>query len=188
MRGRAVNRLDVPEAHYHLGRLPELPASVRAAAPYDLVILARFSLAYFPPHQVQDIARALRALMRPGAIWAVELQDLTSVANHHRDLDIRVRKATLDGRTATLEFPDANVLVVPGECGEPPVLWQSYTLTVESESGREQSRYGHRELLYDPDYLKQQLPAIAGNFTRVWTPELDVAFPQSTLLALRALP
>jgi hypothetical protein len=188
MRDRAVTHLGVPEDHYHLGRLPELPASVRAAAPYDLVVLARFSLGYFPPRQVQRIACGLRTLMRPGAIWAIELQDLISVANDHRDLNIRVRKAIVDGRTATLEFPDANVLVVPGECGEPPVLWQSYTLTVESEAGREQTRYGHRELLYDPDYLKQQLPAIAGNFTRIRTPELDAAFPQSTLLALRALP
>jgi hypothetical protein len=54
-------------------------------------------------------------------------------------------------------------------------------------AGRQQTRYGHQELLYDPDYLLQ-LPAIAENFTRVWTPELDAAFPQSTLLALRAQP
>jgi hypothetical protein len=125
--------------------------------------------------------------MRPGAVWAVELQDLASVANHHQDLDIRVRRATVGDRTAVLGFPDANVLVVPGQPGEPPVLWQSYALTVETSAGREQTRYGHQELLYDPDYLLR-LPAIAANFTRVWTLELDAAFPQSTLLALRALP
>jgi hypothetical protein len=120
-------------------------------------------------------------------VWAVELQDLASVANHHRDLDIRVRRATVGDRTAVLEFPDANVLVVPGQPGEPSVLWQSYTLTVETSTGREQTRYGHQELLYDPDHLLR-LPAIMENFTWVWTPELDAAFPQSTLLALRALP
>jgi hypothetical protein len=136
---------------------------------------------------VQDIARALRTLMWPGAVWAVELQDLASVANHHRDLDIRVRRATVGDRTAVLEFPDANVLVVPGQPGEPSVLWQSYTLTVETSAGREQTRYGHQELLYDPNYL-MRLPAIAEKFTRFWTLELDAAFPQSTLLALRALP
>jgi hypothetical protein len=54
-------------------------------------------------------------------------------------------------------------------------------------AGRQQTRYGHQELPYDPDYLLR-LPAIADNFTRVCTPELDAAFPQSTLLALRALP
>lgn len=125
--------------------------------------------------------------MRPGAIWAVELQDLASVANDHRDLDIRTRKATVGDRTAVLEFPDANVLVTPGLCGNPPVLWQSYTLTVESSDGRQQTRYGHREWLYDPDYLLQ-LPAIGERFARVQAPELDTAFQQSTLLALRALP
>lgn len=187
MRDSAVNHLGVPEDRYHLGRLPQLPASVCAAAPYDLVLVARFGLGYFPPRQVQDIARALRTLMRPGAIWAIELQDLTSVTKHHRDLKIRVRKATVGDRTAVLEFPDANVLVVPGERGLPPELWQSYTLTVESEAGRQQTRYGHRELLYDPDYL-MRLPAVAENFSQVRCPDLRTAFPQSTLLALRALP
>jgi hypothetical protein len=75
-----------------------------------------------------------------------------------------------------LEFPEASGLVVPGQPGEPPVLWQSYTLAVETSAGRRQARYGHEELLYDPDYLLR-LPAIAQNFTRVWTPELDAAFP-----------
>jgi hypothetical protein len=187
MRDSAVTQLGVPEDHYHLGRLPELPASVRAASPYDLIVVARFSLGYFPPQQVQDIAWRVRALIPPGAVWAVELQDLASVAHHHQDLDIWVRRATVGDRTAVLEFPDANVLIVPGQPGEPPVLWQSYTLTVETSAGRQQTRYGHQELLYDPDYLLR-LPAIAANFTRVWTPELDAAFPQSTLLALRALP
>lgn len=186
-RDYVVRNLGVAEDHYHLGRLPRLPASVQAAAPYDLILVSRFSLGYFPPQVVQDIARALRTLMWPGAVWAVELQDLASVANHHRDLDIRVRRATVGDRTAVLEFPDANVLVVPGQPGEPSVLWQSYTLTVETSAGREQTRYGHQELLYDPNYL-MRLPAIAEKFTRFWTLELDAAFPQSTLLALRALP
>lgn len=65
--------------------------------------------------------------------------------------------------------------------------WQSYTLTVESATGRQQTRYGHRELLYDPDYL-MKLPALADNLRRVWTPELDAPFPQSTLLALCVVP
>lgn len=51
------------------------------------------------------------------------------------------------------------MLVVPGECREPPARWQSYTLTVESATGRQQTRYGHRELLYDPQLM--QLLAIA---------------------------
>ena len=122
MRDRVVNNLAVPEEQYHLGRLPKLPASVRATAPFDLVVLARFGLAYFPPPQVQDLARALRPLMRSGGIWAIELQDLASVANHHRGFNIRVRRATVGGRSAVLEFPDANVLVVPGQSGAPPVL------------------------------------------------------------------
>lgn len=46
---------------------------------------------------------------------------------------------------------------------------------------------GIRSCCTTPDYLLR-LPVIAQNFTRVWTPELDAAFPQSTLLALRALP
>jgi hypothetical protein len=33
MRDSAVTQLGVPEDHYHLGRLPELPASVRARIP-----------------------------------------------------------------------------------------------------------------------------------------------------------
>jgi hypothetical protein len=55
----------------------------------------------------------------------------------------------------------------------PPVLWQSYTLTVDTSAGRQQTRYGHQELLYDPDYLLR-LPAIADNSPASarpsWTP------------------
>ena len=79
------------------------------------------------------------------------------------------------------------MLVVPGECRDPPVRWQRYTLTMESATSHQQTRYGNRELLYDPDYLLQ-LPAIADNLRRVPTPELDAPFPQSTLLALCAVP
>jgi hypothetical protein len=86
-----------------LGRNGDPPVLV--AAPYDLVVVARFGLGYFPPRQVQRIACALRTLMRPGAIWAIELQDLTSVANDHRDLNIRVRTATIGCRPPCLSFP-----------------------------------------------------------------------------------
>ena len=61
-----------------------------------------------------------------------------------------------------------------------------HTLSVESVTGRQQTRDGHGSCCTIRNLL--QLPAIADNLCRGWTPELDAAFPLSTLVALRAVP
>jgi hypothetical protein len=53
-------------------------------------------------------------------------------------------------------------------------------------TGRQQTRYGHGSCCTTRNLLR--LPAIVDNLRRVRTPELDAAFPQSSLLALWAVP
>ena len=129
------------------------------------------------------MAGRLAEVLRPGGVWAVELQDPRSVSAGHRDLAIRVREATVGDRHARLEFPDADVLVEPALGDRPPVLWQSLTLTISGPRGTERSRYAHSEYFYDRARVVA-VPAVARYFDPL---DVDVSavFPQSSLVALR---
>jgi Methyltransferase domain len=181
MKRYMVEEVGLPAQRYHLARLPSWP--VDATPPFDLVLLARFSADYLSPAELDALATRLATVLRPGGVWAVELQDRRSVANGHRDLGIRVRETTLPGRRAVLEFPDAEVLVEPARADRPPVLWQSLTLTVTGPTGTERSRYAHWEYFYDRSDL-ESVPAIARHF-EVLDVDVSAAFPQSNLVPLR---
>jgi hypothetical protein len=84
---------------------------------------------------------------------------------------------------ATLEFPDAEVLVEPANGVRPPLLWQSMTLTVSEPGGTEATRYSHWEYLYDPATVLS-LPAVAEHFDALDV-DLSGVFPQSEVVALR---
>jgi Methyltransferase domain len=184
MKRYVVEEVGLPAQRYHLARLPSWPAG--ATPPFDLVVLARFSADYLTPAELDALATRLAAVLRPGGVWTVELQDRRSVANGHRDLGIRVREASLPGRHAVLEFPDADVVVEPARGDRPPVLWQSLTLTVTRPAGVESSRYGHWEYFYDRADL-ESVPAIARHFD-VRDVDVSAAFPQSDLVPLRRRP
>jgi hypothetical protein len=181
MKRYMVEEVGLPAQRYHLARLPSWPAA--ATPPFDLVVLARFSADYLAPADLDALATRLATVLRPGGVWTVELQDRRSVANGHRDLGIRVREATVPGRRAVLEFPDAEVLVEPARGDRPPVLWQSLSLTVTGPTGTETSRYAHWEYFYDRADL-ESVPAIAEHFD-VLDVDVSAAFPQSNLVPLR---
>jgi hypothetical protein len=181
MKRYMVEEVGVPAHRYHLTRLPSWPAA--ATPPFDLVLLSRFSADYLAPAELDALATRLATVLRPGGVWAVELQDRRSVANGHRDLGIRVREASVPGRRAVLEFPDAEVLVEPARGDRPPVLWQSLSLTVTGPTGTETSRYAHWEYFYDRADL-ESVPAIAEHFD-VLDVDVSAVFPQSTLVPLR---
>jgi hypothetical protein len=183
MKAYMIEKFGLPAGRYHLAALPDWPDSARAAAPFDLVVMARFAAGYLHPEKLDALATTLAPMLEPGAVWAVELQSQQSVANGHRDLDIRVREATVDGRRAVLEFPDAEVLVEPAAPGRPPVLWQTLTLTVTQPSGTRATRYSHWEFLYDRATVLS-LPAVARYFDALDN-DVSGVFPQSDLVALR---
>lgn len=183
MKAYMIEKFGLPPEHYHLAVLPEWPGSARAAGPFDLVVMARFAAGYLPPAELDGLAATLATVMDPGAVWVIELQSRASVENGHRDLDIRVREATVNGRVATLEFPDADVLVEPASGERPPLLWQSMTLTVSEPGGTESNRYSHWEYLYDPAAVLS-LPAVARYFDAMDV-DLSGVFSQSEVVALR---
>jgi hypothetical protein len=181
MRRLMTERFGVPAQRYHLATLPDWPDA--ATPPFDLAVLARFGADYLAPAQLDDLATRLAVVLGPGGVWSVELQDRRSVDRGHRDLAIRVREATVGGRHAVLEFPDAEILVQPAEGDRPPVLWQSLTLTVSGPDGTRSTRYAHWEYLYDRPTLLA-LPAVARHFEALDV-DLSAVFPQSTVVALR---
>jgi hypothetical protein len=183
MKAYMVEKFGLPPERYHLAALPDWPDSARAAAPYDLVVMARFAADYLDPEKLDALAATLAPMLGPGAVWGIELQSQRSVANGHRDLDIRVRETTVDGRRAVLEFPDAEVLVEPAAHGRPPVLWQSLTLTVTHPNGTTATRYAHWEYLYDRATVLS-LPAVSQHFEAL-DDDVSEVFPQSELVALR---
>ncbi len=183
MKAYMIENFGLPPEHYHLAALPDWPDSARAAAPFDLVVMARFAAGYLHPEKLDELAATLAPMLEPGAVWGIELQSQQSVADGHRDLDIRVREATVDGRHAVLEFPDAAVLVEPATPDRPPVLWQSLTLTVTQPSGVRATRYSHWEFLYDRATVLA-LPAVARHFDAL-DDDVSGVFPQSDLVALR---
>jgi len=181
MRRYMIETYGVPAERYHLATLPGWPAA--AQPPFDLALLPRFSADYLEPDQLDALATRLAGVLRPGGVWAVELQDLRSVSAGHRDLAIRVREATAGERHAKLVFPDADVLVEPGVGDRPPVLWQSLTLTVTGPGGTDRTRYAHWEYLYDRARLVA-VPAISRHF-EAFDANMSAVFPQSSLVALR---
>ena len=176
-----IETCGVPAERYHLATLPDWPAA--AQPPFDLALLPRFGADYLEPDQLDALATRLAGVLRPGGMWAVELQDPRSVSAGHLDLAIRVREATAGERHAELVFPDADVLVEPAAGDRPPVLWQSLTLTVTGPGGTDRTRYAHREYFYDRARLVA-IPAINRHFEAL---DVDVSavFPQSSLVALR---
>jgi hypothetical protein len=183
MKQYMVEQFGLPPQRYHLAELPDWPDSARAAAPFDLIVMARFAAGYLTPEQLGALADTLAGLLEPGAVWAVELQDQRSVRDGHRDLAIRVREAAVNGRRAVLEFPDAEVLIELAEGDRPPVLWQSLTLTVTERGDTEATRYSHWEYLYDRARLLS-IPAVARNFEAL-SDDVSAVFPQSDVVALR---
>jgi hypothetical protein len=181
MRRYMIEQFGLPPDRYHLATLPDWPDA--AAPPFDLAVLTRFGADYLAPDQLGALADRLAAVLGPGGVWAVELQDRRSVANGHRDLAIRVREATVPGRWAVLEFPDADVLIEPAGNGRPPVLWQSLTLTVTGPDGTESTRYAHWEYFYDREMV-MAVPAVARHFEALDV-DASAAYPQSNLVALR---
>lgn len=186
MKTYMVDNFGLPPENYHVGTLPDWPESARAAAPYDLVVMARFAAGYLEPAQLGALAETVASITHPGSVWVLELQDHESVADGHRDLAIRVREATVNGRTAVLEFPDDEVLVVPAQRTGPPILWQSMTLTVTEPTGTESTRYSHWEHLYDRAEVLA-VPAVSQHFEALDadTPDVSAVFPQSEVVALR---
>jgi hypothetical protein len=183
MKAYMIEKFGLSPESYHLAVLPQWPESARSAGPYDLVVMARFAAGYLPPARLDELAATLATVMDPGAVWVVELQSRRSVENGHHDLAIRVREAAVNGRVATLEFPDAEVLVEPADGVRPPLLWQSMTLTVSEPGGTETTRYSHWEYLYDPATVLS-LPAVVEHFDAMDV-DLSGVFPQSEVVALR---